>query len=76
MRISLSLIDYAVIGIYFAFVIGVGWALKRSMTGQRRLPDLGPLAPGLDHRAGLHFRQPGRAGSHRHGAPPVPSTAS
>jgi solute:Na+ symporter, SSS family len=33
MRISLSLIDYAVIFIYFAFVIGVGWALKRSMKG-------------------------------------------
>src|ERR1700684_3689731 len=31
MRISLSPIDYAVIFIYFAFVIGVGWALKRSM---------------------------------------------
>jgi SSS family solute:Na+ symporter len=33
MRISLGLVDYAVIGIYFAFVIGVGWALKRSMKG-------------------------------------------
>src|ERR1700722_18023627 len=33
MRISLSLIDYVVIGIYFVFVIGVGWALKRSMRG-------------------------------------------
>ena len=33
MRISLSLIDYVVIAIYFAFVIGVGWALKRSMRG-------------------------------------------
>ena len=33
MRISLSLVDYAVIGIYFAFVIGVGWSLKRSMKG-------------------------------------------
>jgi SSS family solute:Na+ symporter len=31
MRISLSLVDYAVIFIYFAFVIGVGSALKRSM---------------------------------------------
>jgi len=33
MRISLSLVDYAVIAIYFAFVIGVGWTLKRSMKG-------------------------------------------
>jgi solute:Na+ symporter, SSS family len=33
MHISLSLIDYAVVGIYFVFVIGIGWALKRSMKG-------------------------------------------
>jgi SSS family solute:Na+ symporter len=33
MHISLGLVDYAVIFIYFAFVIGVGWALKRSMKG-------------------------------------------
>src|SRR6201991_1628374 len=31
MRISLSPIDYAVIAIYFVFVIGVGWSLKRAM---------------------------------------------
>jgi len=33
MRISLGLIDYAIILIYFVFVLGVGWALKRSMKG-------------------------------------------
>src|SRR5499433_3758906 len=33
MRISLGGIDYLVIGIYFAFVVGIGWALKRSMKG-------------------------------------------
>jgi len=33
MHISLSAVDYAVIVIYFAFVIGVGWSLKRSMKG-------------------------------------------
>lgn len=33
MHISLSAVDYAVIVIYFGFVIGVGWALKRSMRG-------------------------------------------
>jgi SSS family solute:Na+ symporter len=33
MHISLSAVDYAVIVIYFAFVIGVGWGLKRSMKG-------------------------------------------
>ncbi len=33
MHISLGLVDYAVIFIYFTFVIGVGWALKRFMKG-------------------------------------------
>ncbi len=33
MHISLSAVDYAVIVIYFAFVVGIGWALKRSMKG-------------------------------------------
>src|SRR5215468_8986700 len=33
MHIHLGAIDYAVVVIYFAFVIGVGWALKRSMKG-------------------------------------------
>jgi SSS family solute:Na+ symporter len=33
MRITLDPVDYAVIFIYFAFVVGVGWALKRSMKG-------------------------------------------
>jgi SSS family solute:Na+ symporter len=33
MHINLSAIDYAVVVIYFAFVLGIGWALKRSMRG-------------------------------------------
>lgn len=32
MRISLSAIDYVVVLTYFAFVIAIGWALKRYMT--------------------------------------------
>ena len=31
MRIPLGLIDYAIMFIYFAFVLGNGWALKRRM---------------------------------------------
>lgn len=30
-RIHLGAVDYAILGIYFAFVIGVGWTLKRYM---------------------------------------------
>jgi len=30
-RIHLGTVDYAILGIYFAFVIGIGWTLKRYM---------------------------------------------
>jgi SSS family solute:Na+ symporter len=30
-RVGLALIDYAILAVYFAFVLGVGWALKRYM---------------------------------------------
>ena len=33
MHINLSTIDYAVVAIYFVFVLGIGWSLKRSMKG-------------------------------------------
>jgi SSS family solute:Na+ symporter len=29
--IQLTLIDYAILAIYFVFVIGIGWALKRNV---------------------------------------------
>jgi SSS family solute:Na+ symporter len=45
MRISLSPIDYAVIFIYFVFVIGVGWALKRSMKGSAEFLTTGRSLP-------------------------------
>jgi SSS family solute:Na+ symporter len=30
-RVDLAPIDYAILGVYFAFVLGIGWALKRYM---------------------------------------------
>ena len=33
MHIQLGPIDYAILLIYFAFVIGIGWVLKRYMKG-------------------------------------------
>ena len=30
-RVDLAAIDYAILGVYFAFVLGTGWALRRSM---------------------------------------------
>src|ERR1700678_2243282 len=53
MHISLGLVDYAVIFIYFAFVIGVGWALKRSMRGSADFLTTGRSIPAWV--AGLAF---------------------
>src|SRR5258708_25200366 len=33
MQIHLGLIDYAILIIYFLFVLGIGWTLKRYMKG-------------------------------------------
>ena len=30
-RIELGAIDYLIVAVYFAFVLGIGWALKRYM---------------------------------------------
>src|ERR687895_378398 len=30
-RVDLAAIDYAILAVYFAFVLGIGWALKRYM---------------------------------------------
>jgi len=35
MHIQLSGIDYTILLVYFAFVIGIGWMLKRYMKGAR-----------------------------------------
>src|ERR1700749_961247 len=45
MRISLGLVDYAIILIYFVFVLGVGWALKRAMKGSAEFLTSGRSLP-------------------------------
>ena len=34
--VGLGWIDYTIIGIYFAFVLGIGWQLRRAMRGRRK----------------------------------------
>ena len=74
--IQLGAIDYAILLVYFAFVLGIGWALRATRHEQRGLLPLGPLHSGLDHRARLPLGQSRRAGSDRHGGVRAPSTAS
>ena len=44
--------------IYFTFVIGIGFALRRLITDLDRLLPLRALAAGLDHRDRLHLGEP------------------
>ena len=76
MHIQLGGIDYAILLIYFAFVIGIGWVLKRYMKGSADFFLSGRSIPAWVTGPGVHLRQPRRAGSHRHGRLAAPSTAS
>ena len=51
--IHLGRIDYAIVGIYFAFVLGIGWMLRRSMKGSGDFLTSGRSIPGWV--AGLAF---------------------
>ena len=59
MFIELGLIDYVLLIVYFVFVLGIGFVLRRASAGQQGLLRVGPLAAGLDLRAGVHRREPG-----------------
>jgi len=68
-HIQLGRIDYLILLVYFAFVIGIGWVLKRYMKGEART--FFPFGA-LDNPRGsqvlaLHLREPGRAGGDWHG---------
>jgi SSS family solute:Na+ symporter len=46
----LQWIDYLIILIYFGFVLGIGFVLKRYAKTSTDFFLLGPIDPGLDHR--------------------------
>lgn len=67
--IHLQIIDYLILGVYFAFVIGIGWVLRRTIkTGEdffqsgRRIP--ARIAPTIPTRAQLNRgKKSGRTGT-------------
>ncbi len=42
---SLSIIDYAIMAIYFIFVLGIGWALKKYMKSSSQFLEGGKSIP-------------------------------
>ena len=48
--LQLAFVDYLILGIYFGFVIGIGWALKRYMKGSTDFFLSGPLHSRLGYR--------------------------
>ena len=63
----LAAIDYAIMAVYFAAVLGVGLALKRVMRTSTDFFLAGQDAPRLGDRARVHLGEPRRAGSDRDG---------
>jgi SSS family solute:Na+ symporter len=43
--LELKFVDYLIIGIYFAFVLGIGWVLRRQMTGTKDYLESGRSLP-------------------------------
>ena len=67
LRIDVSALDYAIIGVYFVTVLGVGIARAAPDQDGPRLLPLGPVVAGVDHGPRVHRRQPRRARDPRHG---------
>ena len=66
LRLDTNWVDYLLIGVYFAFVLGIGVMAKTVGLEQPGLLPVGTLAPGVGDRAGLHLGQPRRRRDHRH----------
>ena len=63
---KLTFIDWIIMLVYFAFVLGVGWALKRYMKTSTDF-SFRPFDSRVDHRSGIHLGKPWRSGSDWHG---------
>ena len=67
LRLHPSTIDYVILAIYFVVVLGIGFVARLCDQDRPRLLPLRPLAAGVDHRPGVHRRQPRRARDPRPG---------
>ena len=60
-------IDWLILGLYFVFVLGIGFTLKSSMKTSTDFFLAGRAIPGMGVRTGVHVGKSGRAGSDRDG---------
>ena len=67
LRLHPGTVDYVILAIYFAVVLGIGFVARLSIKTDLDFFLSGPLAAGVDHRSGVHRRQPRRAGDPRAG---------
>ena len=67
LRLHPSTVDYVILGIYFVVVLGIGFVARLAIKTDLDFFLSGPLAAGVDHRPGLHRRQPRRARDPRAG---------
>ncbi len=62
---KLTHVDWLIMLLYFVFVLGIGSCPQALHEDEQRLLPGGARAAGVDLRASLYQRQPGRAGSDR-----------
>jgi hypothetical protein len=62
-----AFVDYAILALYFAFILGIGVALKRYTRSSTDFLLSGRSIPGMGSWAGVPLRQPRRSGGNRHG---------
>ena len=55
LTLQLSGLDIALLVIYFAFVLGIGFALQRAVTSSVGLLPVRPVAAGVDYRDRVHL---------------------
>ncbi len=64
---NLTYIDWLIMLVYFIFVLGIGFALKRYMRTSNDFFLAGRVDSGVGLRAGVYLGQPGSARGDRHG---------
>jgi hypothetical protein len=65
--VSLTFIDWIIMLVYFAFVLGIGFVLKRRVKTSTDFFPGGPGHSSVDLRVGIPVGHPGRTGSDRNG---------
>ena len=66
MEVQLHLIDYIIMVIYFVFVLGIGWFLRKYMKDAKQFLEAGRSLPAWVTGLSVYLHQPWCPGSNGH----------